>query len=640
MLVLELAVQGVRGFSPSARIALKPGYTVLKSPTDIPAPLAGLSLALLFPDGRGGDAAFLSPGAKVGRAGFSLQAADGNVFRLVRDLGGQGTLHKLDRASNQFQVLTQDSGEMMQVLRAAGLPARTTFEQLFTVAVGQLPSRRPKQPARPPEPGGKAPGYKGATSSVARVQSAFDQYADLASDTGPSVEKLATLERELATAREVSEIQFRMDGVQADVFKQESRLRAYEELKGKLAAAREELQKAPTPQNLGLPDDIVERVRRAGDEKKRRDDALARLAQEKAAAGLAAEALPPVPPLWKDSRFLAAVVVGFGLLVAGGVLEGMGRFLALLAIPAFTFGGLLALRFIEELQYRSREAAKGDVFETRQRKIEDEYAMGASIVQTALDKVEANTPDEFFTVMARRGELQPAVAQLELEFADFESDPEMASMADTVARLKAEQEELNQRLLGLSGGYAREVRDIERDIARMKEALAGKNPTAVSGEGFAPVPTGPEATFEDPCPAPMRLACEIFSADLPTLWGVMRDRCVQYLVALTDKRYHAIDLDAAGRATVHAPGRTVPAGELPAKDLDLLYLALRLTLAEKAGAQTKLPVLIEDAFGGVIDTPKQALFARMLKHIGTLTQVVHVIGSSQTPPQADTLLAV
>jgi hypothetical protein len=640
MLILELAVQGVRGFSPSARIALKPGYTVLKSPTDIPAPLAGLSLALLFPDGRGGDGAFLAPGAKLGRAGMSVQSSDGNVFRLVRDLGGQGTLHKLDRATNQFQVLTQDAGEMMQALRAAGLPARSTFEQLFTVAVGQLPSRRPKTAPKAPEVPGK-PGYKGSTSSVGRVQSAFDQYADVgAADTGPSVEKLAALERELATAKEVAEIQFRMDGVQADVFKQESRLRTYEELKGKLDAAKEALNKAPTPQNLGLPEDIVERVRRAKEDKARRDEALARLDQEKATAGLAADGLSPVPPVWKDARFLGSLALGFVLLIAGGVLEGTSRFLALLAIPAFTFAGLLALRYIEELQYRSRESAKGDVFETRRRKIEDEYAMSASIVQTAFDKVEANTPDEFVSIMARRAELEPSVAQLVLEFADFESDPEMASMADTVSRLKAEQEALNQRLLGLSGGYAREVRDIERDLARMKDALAGKNPTAVSGEGFAPVPTGPDATFDDPCPAPMQMACEIFSTDVPTLWGVMRDRCVQYLVALTDKRYHAIDLDASGRATVHAPGRTVPAGELPAKDLDLLYLALRLTLAEKAGAQAKLPVLIEDAFGGVIDIPKQALFARMLKHISSLTQVVHVIGASQAPPQADTLLAV
>ncbi|MBE2249190.1 MAG: chromosome segregation protein SMC [Myxococcus sp.] len=637
MLILELAVQGVRGFSPSARVAFKAGYTVLVSPTEIPAPLAGLTTALVYPDGRGGDGAFLAPGAKGGRAGLSVQAADQSLWRLVRDLGGQGALNKLNRQTNQFEVVTQDAAELSQALRAAGFPARPTFEQLFTFTVGQLPSRRPRASAKAPAGG---PGAAAAKPLGQRVQSAFDQYAnELPTDTGPSVEKLAALENELAVAKEVAGIQFRMDGLQADAFKAEHRLRVYEELRDKLEAARAELFKAPTPQSLGLPDDIIERVRRSGDEKKRRAEAFARLERERADAGLGDEP-PRIEPLWKDARILAAIAAGLALLVAGGVLEGMGRFLALAAIPAFTFAGLLALRFIEELQHRSREGAKREVFEVRRKKLEDEFGLAASIVDTALDKVEANTPDEFFTVMAKREELQPAVAALELEFADYESDPETASLADTVARLKAEHEALNQQLLNMSGGYARETREIERELQRMREALAGKAPSAAAGEEFSAVPTGPNETFDDPCPAPMALACEIFSTDPSTLWGVLRDRCVQYLVALTDKRYHAVDLDAHGRATVQAPGRAIAAGELPAKDLDLLYLALRLTLAEKAGAQTRLPVLIEDAFGGVIDPAKQGLFARMLKHIGTLTQVLHVIGASQPPPPADAVQAV
>ncbi len=636
MLILELAVQGVRGFSPSARIAFKPGYLVLQSPTEIPAPIAGLVLSLLYPDGRGGESAFVAPGAKLARAGLTVQSNEQELWRVVRDLGGQGALHKLNRSSNQFEVLSQDAAEIIQALRTAGFPSRALFEQLFTFSVGQLPSRKPKggdkqrqqqqqQPSRP--------------SQIGRVQSAFDTYASElgTSDTGPSMEKLAALEKELVVAKHVAQLQFRMDGVQADAFKAEQRFAAFQELKHKLEGARAELYKAPTPQSLGLPDDIVERVRRSGDDKKRKDDAVAKLEREKADAGLANEP-PTVPPLWKDTRFLAGIVVGLALLVGGVVLEGSGRFVALLAIPAFTFAGLLALRHIEELQHLSRETAKREIFQTRRKKIDDEFTLAASVVQTALDKVEANTPDEFFTIMAKRDELQPNVAALELEYADYESDPDTASLGETVARLKAEHEQMNQELLRLSGGYSREVREIDREIARMKDALAGKSPS--QSDEFSAVPTGPQELFDDPCPAAMTLAAEVFSSDISTLWGVVRDRCVQYLVALSDKRYHGMDLDAEGRATVQAPGRAIAVGELPGKDLDLVYFALRLTLAEKAGSQTKLPVIIEDAFGAVIDANKQGLFGRMLKHIGTLTQVLHVIGSAQTPAQADALLAV
>ncbi len=632
MLILELAVQGVRGFSTPARASLKAGYTLLKSPTEVPAPMAGLLVALLYPDGRGGDSAFLAPGQKVGRAGLTVQRSDQTVYRLVRELGGAGALNALNKQTNQFEVASQDSAEIGQMLRSVvGFPTRSTFEQIFTLSVGQLPSRKPKAAARP---AGQPP------TSKARVQSSFDQYDTDAGSSEPkvSVEKLAVLEQELAVAKEVADLQFKMDGVQAEAFKADQLQRAYDELLAKVAVARGQLLQAPSPQSLGLPDDIGDRVRRSADEKKKRAEALERLEAERRAAGVG-QPLPVVPPVWNDPRFLVAMGVGVALVIAGGTLGGLGRFVALLAIPSFTLATLLALRFIEALQFRSRERAKVEVFEVRRRKIDDEFGLSASIVQTALNKAEASTADEFFTVMARRTELVPVVSALEAELAVLESDPSTVSLADTVARLKDEHETMNERLLALSGGYARDVREIEREISRMKDALAGRTPAAPPEE-FSAVPTGPSETFEDPCPAAMRLACEIFTTDSSTLWGVLRARCVQYLTALTDKRYHGVDLDVDGKATVQAPGREVPAADLPGRDLDLLYLSLRLTLAEKAGAQTRLPLIVEDAFGAVIDAQKQALFARMLKHISTLTQVLHVIGASQTPHAADVVLPV
>jgi uncharacterized protein YhaN len=69
----------------------------------------------------------------------------------------------------------------------------------------------------------------------------------------------------------------------------------------------------------------------------------------------------------------------------------------------------------------------------------------------------------------------------------------------------------------------------------------------------------------------------------------------------------------------------VPVGELLPKDLDLYYLALRLTVVEKASARVKYPFLLEHPFLGVEEVKLQ-LLGRMLKHLGTLTQVLHVTG--------------
>jgi uncharacterized protein YhaN len=84
----------------------------------------------------------------------------------------------------------------------------------------------------------------------------------------------------------------------------------------------------------------------------------------------------------------------------------------------------------------------------------------------------------------------------------------------------------------------------------------------------------------------------------------------------------------------------VSARELVGKDLDLVFLAMRLTLIEKAAAQHKLPVVIEDTFNTVLDAAKAPLFGRMVKHLGSLTQVLHVSGAGQNAAVADAPVAI
>ncbi len=629
MQILELAVQAVRGFSPAARVALRAGYLGLKSPSELASPLAGLFVSLCYPDGRGGDAGFLAPGAKAGRAGFSLQGNDQNIWRLVRDLGGSGALHKLNKQTNAYELVTQDSAEMAQVLRATvGLLPRPTFEQVFTFTPAQAPTKRPKLPK--PAPGAPKPKAK-------KVASAFDQYGEFDSVGDPTV-RLKELEAELNASKETADIQFRMDGVQAEIFKYEEKLKAYEALREKLEAQRAELSTAPTPQNLGLPDDIVARVRRYPEEKKRHHEALRKLNEERESAGIT-DAIR-VAPVYKDQRFWGALVAGFVLLIAPAVfLEGGARYVAFLAILAFGFAALLALRYIEELQHASREGAKADVFSTREKKLVDEFELANAMVQSALDKVEAATADEFYAAMAKGEALRPALAELELAWADFESDPETAQWPSLVSQLKAEHEELNQKLLGLSGGYVRDAREIERDIAKLKEALAP--PPPIEDDRTVEMKAiGPTETFDDPTPALMALASDLFNADISSVWAMMRDRAIQYLSALTDRRYQSVDLDLEGHATVVSGGKTMPAGEMPGRDLDVLYVSLRLTLIEKYSAQNKVPVIIEDAFVGIVEPAKMTLLGRMLKHLGTLTQVLHVSGKPENVAAADAVLNI
>ncbi len=631
MLLLELAAQSVRGFSPAARVALKPGYLILKSPAETPSPLAGLFTALCFPDGRGGDAAFLAAGAKTGKAGFSFQGNDQSAWRLVRELGGAGSLHRLNRANNQFEVVTQDSAEMGQVLRASvGMPPRTTFEQLFSFTPSQLPTRRPKGKAAAEKPKARL-----ASAAVADIPAA-------GVDPEEARAKIVELEKELVLSKQIGEIQFRQDGLQAELFKLEAMVKAWDDAKAAVQRSSADVNNVPTVATLGLQPDILEKVKRYPLEVQRRDDALTKVLDEQAAAE-ESRASSTVAPLQQDPRFLGSVAAGLAFAVTGAFLDGGGQYLALLAIPPFTFAALLALKHIEELQVVARQSGRVDLFSSREKKINDDFSGFAAQVKAALKAANVETAEEFAAKLSGRPELEAIAAAAQAALAQLEADPQTAQALSRAAQLKAEQEQITARLLEMSGGYIRDEREVARELAKTRESLgrpAVAAPAAPAAEEFQAVSTDPAETFEDPVPALMLLGADLFNTDLPSLWGVLKDRAGQYLAALTDRRLHGIEVDKDGRAKVLAPGRTIPAGELPGKDLDLMYLAIRLTLVEKYSAQAKVPVIFEDAFRSVLDDAKLPLVIRMLKHLGTLTQILHVTPLSHAASPTDPVLAL
>src|SRR5215211_5426596 len=146
MYFLDLATQGVRAFSPNARVALYPGYLVLQPRGSEPVPFSALVLALLYGDGRGTDASLRVEGVKSAKTALMLQGNDSVTYRIVRELGGSGALQRLNKDSHRFEPLTQDPAETDQFLRGqVGMPTRAAFEQLFTFYADQLPSRNLKE---------------------------------------------------------------------------------------------------------------------------------------------------------------------------------------------------------------------------------------------------------------------------------------------------------------------------------------------------------------------------------------------------------------------------------------------------------------------------------------------------------------
>jgi len=110
---------------------------------------------------------------------------------------------------------------------------------------------------------------------------------------------------------------------------------------------------------------------------------------------------------------------------------------------------------------------------------------------------------------------------------------------------------------------------------------------------------------------------------VPTLATRIAERSAQYLAALTDRRVEALEISHDGQGTARVAGKQVPVGQVAARDLDWVWLALRLSLLERLIAQEPLPVLLEDMATGM-DEARLPMLGRMLKALGSATQLLHV----------------
>ncbi|MBI3183126.1 MAG: chromosome segregation protein SMC [Myxococcales bacterium] len=626
MYLLELAVQGVRGFSPTSRIPLKPGYTALLPPGkgELP-PLCGMVVSMFFSDGRGGDIVYMAQGQKVARAGITVFGDDQSTYRLVRELGTAGVLHRLNRGSKQFEILSQDLTEIGQFLRSqVGAPTKTALEQLFCFTAAQLPTRRPKTKAS-------------VTSKPSLAPVQLPQAEPVSGDLPTLKTRLSELEREHALSKEVDELQFKQDGIASQLFELEGKLKGSDGLKAAVKEAEAAAAAAPTAESLKVPKDIVARAERYPMLQQKRDEALARLDREREQGAEQAEP-SYVEPLYRNASFWASVAAGLVLLVLGSQLSGYLRYVALLDIPAFGFAALLALRYLEELQAGSKVSHRGGFLAAREKRIREDFEGEVAEVRAAMTVAGVETVQELIEGLSRRGLLLEKAAELRRQLEALEKEPDYASAASRYQQLKAEQDQINARLLE-KGGYVRDVREVEREIARTKEAIAKLRSPQPAAPVAGPAPSGSSPLQEDPSPQLLSLAAELFGCDLPAAAQLATDRCGQYLVALTDRRYQAVELDGGGNACVVASGRKLAAGELPGKDLDLLYLSLRLALVEKFSARQKVPMLIEDGLV-CVEESKHSLLGRMLKHLGTLTQVLHLAPGRGAAESADSVVNV
>ncbi|BDG07532.1 hypothetical protein [Anaeromyxobacter paludicola] len=589
MILLELAAQGVKGVAPAGgRLALRPGYNVVPSADG--AALARLVAALVAPGERDGEAL---PGvaAAPARAGATLAGKDRLTLRLVREFGRSAQLQRFDAARRAFAPLAQDLAEISRQLLAAGAPSRARFERVRMLDPADLPSRAP---------GAGLP--RSATAAAPRPRLAPEAAAA----------KLAALADELERARAADRLQFQLDGLQSRLFQQEKLLEDGARLREAVAAA--EAARAQLDRVAAVLAGLGElEARLAGHARAvaRRDEALARAAEERGALEREAEARAP-RPLRRSPVFVAGLALG-ALALAGGVagaLQGSNwRYLALLDVPAFGVAAWAALRAIGDLEGRERGERRRALVEEYERKAAEAYAKEAGEVDAAVTALELKGPAALAESAQRVAEADRAVEAARAALAAWEARAETRGAVEEKARAAAELARVEAAIAGQAGGYLRDARSIEAEVARVQAELA--RPPAPE-PAAAPRPADPIGAFLAATAADGEPAGELLRAIGP--------RARQLAGNLSGGRLGAVLLDARGALSVEAGGRAVPAAGLPPPDQDLVYLALKLAAAEREVAGQVL--VVGEVFDRLPLAARRAA-AAFLKQLARAGQVLH-----------------
>ncbi|HWV37845.1 MAG TPA: hypothetical protein VN033_05145 [Vulgatibacter sp.] len=615
MQLVDLILQGVKGFPAEARLAFGPGLVVLR-PAE--TELRKVLDALLYPDDRLDDDLEVH-GAPASRAALTLRTRDGGTWRMVRDLRGGSALQRLDDSTGRFATVSTKAAEIGPYLRShAGLPSRTCWTETFTLGFGDFPSATCREEAPP---------------AVFEVRPAP---APAPPSTPPDPDRIRALEEELRVAKEIEALEFKLDSVRGRILALDERFKAVPPAEAKVEAARRA--SAFFREGESLPDDLAERTSRYDAATERRDSALARLAQE--AERLHELAMRPLPlsPA-RDWRVWASVGAGAAALAVA--IATTWKPLALLGIPAFGMAAALGLVFVGELQRRDSVGRRQAHLSSRERRIHEQWDEDTREVRAAMETIGAERVADLDAWLADRAEARRRLVEAEEALRRIVEDPSFIEAKAQRERLQAEAEGLEDALEAKGAGSWRSSSEIARELGRLRNpgwhdevaedpmgafmgfgTQAPVAPSSVSGPLTLPAFAAPDDREEDPSARLLERAAELGAESRDALLRSLAPRASAYLEALSRKRLRGFAWSEQGGVRCAGDGGEVPFLSLGPADRDLAWLALRLAIVERHQARSPLPLVLDEPLTR-IPTDRHPLLAKMLRGLAGRGQVIH-----------------
>jgi hypothetical protein len=523
LIFLELALQGIAGFAPLTRIAMKPGINVGKT-SDAVARRAILDAIYhtLYPDPARASATerLVDPSAKESRIALTFFGRDKETYRVVREAqNGAVSLHKFDKTTKKYGALTRAALEVAQYVRVQQqLPDEVGFERLFVMSPEAMPSRGVRAKTRsgsglmratsdihPSGPGRPARSVSAvrmpsalsaaatATSMAARAASGFGSalnptnalvQAEMKASEAPAIETAAQrdpdepppgdlkamrlfaakLREELATARRAEGAQVELDALNARRFELSQKAERVRDVRAEV----EKLKQIVASQSdlHDLPSGFGERLRRLEEMETKYQQDRQKLGDERAEVEQALQNTY-VLRLQEDRYFIASVLFGVMFIVAAISMQKPA--ISLLNIPCMTVAAAAAFRWVAELEKKSRKESKLTAIADREMRLERQYDLDTAAMRRLMEKLEISDPRELIERIDGAEQLEKQLRAAEQTLAQFLSDPSVAAAEREMFQIAARTEQLEAEVLGSQGVTS--VTTLERKIAQLEQEI-------------------------------------------------------------------------------------------------------------------------------------------------------------------------
>jgi uncharacterized protein YhaN len=615
MFLVELVMQGVRGFQRLVRLRFQGGFNIVTAGNEGGKTTAVDSIVrLLFPVNDAGRMENLTSrsAADGSRAALVLFGDDQAYFRVIQDFTRRAVnLSRYNAATKDFALVQKDWASTAGFL-ATLLPGMSEEDYARLFVLRRDAGAGPAAQAAPAEPMHRPAAVPQARPAPPRAA---------AQET-----RLTELRETLRKAEEAADAEYKADAARIRLGEIAKKLERFDESGRQVAELEAQLAELKACENL--PADLSDLISAHEQEQSRKTVKIDEVDRDIEGLTIQRDTIPQAN-LLTDKLFIAGVVVGALALVAGLFLlsEEQAVF--------FPLGILGSLLLIAAGWYNGtrRNAQRKDV----QREIDALVKERADIERkfqesgAAIMKCMQATGSSSAAALKEQADNYRHLQEMHRDMAEQQGlalgGQQREEVQAELAGQQAETASLEKAAKDLAR-YAVDTYSVRQEIDRIESEMSPATPAAEADLSFASgfggdfTPPGHQAASGTNILADIAVASRVSGIEMDTLVPAVESAAQRNLAAASGGAYIKVEAGPDGLPVIHDRGGVrLPFAALSHSTRELVCFCLRTGIVEAIAGKRRLPCILDDPFAGM-DPGRQQAACQVLRVLGAKTQVI------------------